>query len=88
MGPILSGTWDEIKQREAEFSGHRLLVIIDPEGDASMQDTPPFTVTSQDQLLELLRAGIDSGPGIEATADFWDQKEAELISRHERRSAS
>jgi hypothetical protein len=30
MPHILQGTWDEIKTREPELSGHQLLVIVDP----------------------------------------------------------
>lgn len=30
MPHILQGTWDEIKMRDQELSGHQLLVIVDP----------------------------------------------------------
>ena len=48
MAHIIEGTWDEIKQYEAAFAGHRLRVIIDPiENDeeedlAAGMPPPPF----------------------------------------------
>lgn len=35
-----------------------------------------------ERLEQLILEGIDSGPGIEATPEYWAKKRAELIERH------
>jgi hypothetical protein len=90
MAQVLSGTWDTIKSHEAEFVGRRLLVIIDPEQDDDTTDgalLPSFTVRSREHLVELLSHGLEAGDGVEATPEFWDLKEAELLRRHSERMA-
>lgn len=51
MEQVIEGTWDEIKEREPEFIGHRLMVIVDPA-------EPPNTVRDQAHLEELLLEGL------------------------------
>jgi hypothetical protein len=80
MELVIEGTWDEIKSHEAEFNGHRLMLIVDPE-------EPPNTIRDADHLEELLLQGLDRrGSGVEATPEFWANKEAELVARYGRAS--
>lgn len=37
---------------------------------------------AQEKLEALLLEGLDSGPGIEATPEYWERKRAELLERH------
>ncbi len=36
---------------------------------------------AQERLERLLLDGLASGPGIEATREFWERKQAELLAR-------
>jgi hypothetical protein len=85
MPHIIEGTWDEIKQHESEFACHRLLVIIDPEENLAADiPVPPFAVTNQEQLADLLTEAVerlDGGRGIEATPEYWDRKQQRVIDR-------
>jgi antitoxin ParD1/3/4 len=38
---------------------------------------------AQAKLEEKLMEGMDSGPGIEATDQYWQQKEARLLAEHQ-----
>ena len=42
---------------------------------------------AQERLEELLMEGLNSGPPIEVTEDFWTQKEAELLKIIEERQS-
>jgi hypothetical protein len=46
---------------------------------ASLSDEP--VIRDQAHLEELLVAGLHSGPGTEATPEFWNVLEAELIGQ-------
>jgi hypothetical protein len=48
------------------------LVMLEREGE----------ILDQDHLEELLRAGLNSGPGIEATPEYWREKRRALLERH------
>jgi antitoxin ParD1/3/4 len=37
----------------------------------------------QERLEARLLKGLDSGPGIEATPEYWREKEARLVSQHQ-----
>ncbi len=37
----------------------------------------------QEQLEMLLLEGLDSGPGIEVTPEYWQRKRAQLLERHQ-----
>jgi hypothetical protein len=39
-------------------------------------------IRDQDRLEELLLAGLNSGPAIEATPEYWEQKRTTLLERH------
>ena len=39
-------------------------------------------IRDQDHLEELLLAGLDSGPGIEVTPEYWNNKRTTLLERH------
>jgi antitoxin ParD1/3/4 len=39
---------------------------------------------AQERLEELLLEGLNSGPPIRVTDEYWDQKRAELVARHQR----
>lgn len=39
-------------------------------------------IRDQSHLEDLLLAGLHSGPGTEATPEFWNDLEAELIAEH------
>jgi hypothetical protein len=42
----------------------------------------PGEIRDQEHLEELLLAGLHSGPEIEATTEYWQQKRAALLERH------
>jgi hypothetical protein len=42
----------------------------------------PGGIRDQAHLEALLLAGLDSGPEIEATPEYWEQKRATLLERH------
>lgn len=46
----------------------------------------PGDIRDQNHLEELLLAGVNSGPGIEATPEYWRQKRTTLLDRHEQKS--
>lgn len=78
MEHVIEGTWDEIKEREAEFVGHRLMVIVDPA-------EPPNTIRDQAHLEALLREGLNSGPAIEVTPEYVAAERERLIDKYIRK---
>jgi hypothetical protein len=83
MAHVIVGTWEEIKSHDAELTGRQVRLIVDAEPDdilAGLPD-PPHTVRDCDHLIQLLRERLQSGPGVEATPEFWREKEAELLDR-------
>ena len=42
----------------------------------------PGDIRDQNHLEELLLAGLNSGPGIEATPEYWREKRTTLLERH------
>ena len=93
MAHIIEGTWDEIKQYEAAFAGHRLRVIIDPVEDEEEDLTagmppPPFAIKSREELVESLMAGVDrlnAGEGIKVDAAYRARKAKFLADLRESR---
>jgi hypothetical protein len=87
MAHIIEGTWEEIKTHDIELNGHMVRLIVDPEtDDASELADPPFTVRSRDHLVELLLEGVRSTSSVEATPEFWDEMESQLVQRHQSRT--
>ena len=54
MAQVIEGTWDDIKRYEADFAGHKLMLIVDPA-------EVPNTIQSLEHLEELLIEGMNSG---------------------------
>ena len=52
MAHVIEGTWEEIKAHEAEFAGHRVRLIVDPD--------VPMIVQDRAHLIEELLAADDS----------------------------
>jgi len=46
----------------------------------------PGEVRDQDHLEELLLAGLNSGPGIEVTQQYWENKRTTLLERRAQRT--
>ncbi len=46
----------------------------------------PSAVRDQSDLEALLLAGLDSGPGIEVTPEYWENKRATLLERRAQRA--
>jgi hypothetical protein len=65
MSQVIEGTWDEVKQRETELAGHRLMVVVDP-------PEPPNTFHNMEELEELLLEGF-KGPLRKVTDESWDE---------------
>ena len=68
------------------LAGHRLRLIVDPDEEDLTIGIPdhPFTVRSREQLVELLLRSVDdldNGLGIEATPEYWAQKEQRVLNR-------
>jgi len=78
MEQIIEGTWDEIKKREAEFAGHKLMLIVDPA-------EPPNTIRDRAHLEELLLEGLNSGPAIDVTPEYVEAERERLIDKHIRK---
>jgi hypothetical protein len=70
MTHTIEGTWDEIQTHAAALEGHRLRVIIDPE-DEDYGAPAHLIVRDEAHLKELLLAGLNSGPAIPVTEEFW-----------------
>jgi len=95
MAHIIEGTWDEIKQYEAAFAGHRLRVIIDPVENDEEEDLaadippPPFSIKSREELVSSLIAGVDrlnAGKGIRVDAAYRERKAQNLAKLRENKS--
>jgi hypothetical protein len=46
----------------------------------------PGEIRDQDHLEELLLAGLNSGPGIEVTPEYWENKRTVLLERRAQRT--
>jgi hypothetical protein len=51
-----------------------------------LDDLAPGEIRDRAQLEDMLLAGLDSGPGIESTSEYWQKKRTALITRQERKS--
>jgi hypothetical protein len=73
MTRILEGTWEEIKTHDAELTGLRLRVIIEPAESDATDDipAPPNTIRDKAHLEELLLEGINSGLPIVVDEEYW-----------------
>lgn len=80
MAHIIEGTWDEIKAREAEFSGHRLRLIVDPDDSDAEYLAPPIEVRDREHLVQLLVEAANS-PVHEVTQATWDERHQWLERR-------
>ena len=78
MTLMFEGTWEEIAQHAPQLTGRRLRVFTLEEEDLPV---PPPDFTSQEQLETLLLAGVNSGPSIRVTPEYWQQKEEKLLRR-------
>ncbi len=62
------------------------LILDDLAPDAGQSDIDvlerPGEIRDREHLEELLLAGLDSGPGIEATPEYWQQKRTILLECH------
>lgn len=75
MTQVIEGTWEDIKRHEADFAGHKLMLIVDPA-------EVPNTIRSLEHLEELLIEGMDSGPAIEVTPESCQAERQRLIDLH------
>jgi len=66
------------------------LIINDlsPDDEAHLQDLSGRhgEVRDKDHLEELLLAGLNSGPGIEVTPQYWENKRTTLLERRAERT--
>jgi len=84
MARILEGTWEEIKAHDAELTGLKMRVIVeqvDYVDYAAEMPPPPTTVRDKAHLEELLLKGLNGGPGIEVTDEYWESKKKHLIDK-------
>jgi hypothetical protein len=82
---IIDGTGEEIASllQSGTLAGHRLRLIVDPEPDDDLSadlPTPPNSVRSREQLLELLREGMQGAPE-PVTKETW-RRLHERIDNH------
>jgi len=49
---------------------------------------PPNAFHSEDELEQMLLAGLNSGPGITVTPEYWQKKKERLVERLGRRTAA
>jgi len=79
MANVIEGTWEEIKEREAEFAGHRIRLIIDP--DDVLDIIPePTVVRNEEHLVEILVEAMNS-PTHEVTAEMWEERRQRIHRR-------
>ena len=84
---MIEGTTEEITLllQKGVFAGQKLRVFVEPENELEpWEDTlpdPPFTVRSQEHLLELLREGMNS-PASKFTDETLEQMRQEVRKRH------
>ena len=86
---MIEGTTEEItRQLQQSYAGQKLRVFVEPEtvdpDVANNSPDPPFTVRSQEHLIELLREGINS-PAHELTDKTLEQMRQEVRKRHAQR---
>lgn len=56
-------------------------------GDSIAPDRPG-EIRDEDHREELLLAGLNSGPGIEATAEYWSEKRNTLLARQSAKTSN
>jgi len=80
---VIEGTTEEIMARlQEDYSGQTLRVVVEPQEEEPMIDWSayPHTVTSEEQLVNLLRQSLSS-PTQEVTEETWEQRRSEIRRR-------
>lgn len=65
-----------------------ILNDLSPDEEALYEDFPerPGEIRELDDLKALLLAGLNSGPGIEVTPQYWENKRTTLLERRAERT--
>ncbi len=81
---VIEGTTEEITARLREaYPQQTLRVTVEPQEEEALPDFSdyPHTVTSEGQLIGLLREALNNSTRHEATDETWEQRKAEVHRR-------